>query len=346
MRDPSKQNILAARSLLGATRPRSLHVDRGIAALSALVAAASIIGLAIFTVATRWESGPLAIGITAVLCSLFAAADDPTPMARTLTIWFVIAFPLSALYEFAILPAIDGFVSLGAVLFAILVPIGYFFGQPQHALKGLALAVGFSAGLALQPTFISSFPAFMNAYVGLVVGSVCGLVSMQLARGLPTQSVIRRILRAGWKDLALLTATPLLPERNVWASRMLDRVGLLLPRLARAPIDQEGELIDALNDLRLGVGIIELRRLHARDRIVEREIQHVLTILADYFRRRARGQQSALPTSVIAALDAVVVAVLHLVAPADRHSGVVAAIGLRRSLFPVAPAYQSAVGAA
>lgn len=52
-----------------------------------------------------WESGPLAIGITAVLCSLCTATDDPTPLARTLTVWF----------EFVILSAIDGFVSLGAI---------------------------------------------------------------------------------------------------------------------------------------------------------------------------------------------------------------------------------------
>jgi uncharacterized membrane protein YccC len=268
-------------------------------------------------------------------------------MARTLTVWFVVAFPLAVLYEFAILPAIDGFVSLGAVLFPALVTIGFFFAQPQHALKALAVAIGFSAGLALQPTFITSFPAFMNAYVALVVGCAFGLVGLSLARELPVQRVIHRILRAGWKDLAVLTATPLLPERNVWASRMLDRVGLLLPRLARAPIDQEGELIDALNDLRLGVGIIDLRRLHADpDHIAESEIRHVLVILGDYFRRRASGQRTALPASVLAALDAVLDAALHMRTPADRHSGVVAAIGLRRSLFPGAPAYRPAGGAA
>jgi hypothetical protein len=49
-------------------------------------------------------------GITAVLCSLCTETDDPTPMARTLTIWFVVAFPLSV-----ILPAIDGCVSLGEI---------------------------------------------------------------------------------------------------------------------------------------------------------------------------------------------------------------------------------------
>jgi uncharacterized membrane protein YccC len=346
LRDPSKQNITAVRPLLGASRPRPLHVDRGIALLSAVVAAASIGALAIFTVATRWESGPLAIGIAAVVCSLFAAADDPTPMARTLTVWFIIAFPLAVLYEFAILPAVDGFVMLGAVLFPILFPIGLFFDRPQHALKALAVALGFSAGLALQPTFISSFPAFMNAYIALLVGCVFGLAGLNLGRVLPVQWVIRRILRAGWKELALLTATPRLPVRSAWAGLMLDRVGLLLPRLARAPIDEQGELFDALNDLRLGVGIIDLRRLGAGPHhIAEGEIKHILVTLGAYFGRRASGQRTALPESVVAALDAVIVAVLHMSTPADRYSGVVAAIALRRSLAPGAPAYQPAASA-
>src|SRR6202011_3115223 len=152
--------------------------------------------------------------ITAVLCSFFAAADDPTPMARTLTVWFLVAFPLSVLYEFAILPAVDGFVMLGAVLFPILFTIGFFFARPQSALKALAVALGLSAGLALQPTFISSFPAFMNAYIALLVGCIFGLVGMNLARVLPVQSVIRRILRAGWKRAALPPPTPPPPGRQ------------------------------------------------------------------------------------------------------------------------------------
>jgi hypothetical protein len=44
----------------------------------------------------------------------------------------------------------------------------------------------------------------------------------------------------------------------------------------------------------------------------------------------------------VAALDALIAAILHMSAPVDRHSGVVAAIGMRRSLFPGAPAYRPA----
>ncbi len=339
--DPARQSSASLRALPSLRRSRPLHVDRGIAALSALVAAATIIGLAVFTVAVQWESGPLAIGIAAVTCSLFAAADDPTPMAKTLTLWFAAAFPLALFYEFVILPSIDGFVMLAAALFPTVFAVGFFFAQQKHALKALAMTVGFTAGLALQPTFLSSFPAFINAYVALLVGSTAGLIGLSLARTLPVQSVIRRILRAGWRELAFLTATPSLPERVAWASRMLDRVGLLLPRLARAPAEQEWGLVDALRDLRIGFGIIDLRQLRAGSgHAVTRQIRPILTVLGTYFERLAKGRHPALPENVIVTLDEVIATILRMATPADRRSGVVAAVGLRRSLFPDAPPYQ------
>jgi uncharacterized membrane protein YccC len=339
--NPARQSAASLRSLPSLGRSRLLHIDQGIAALSALVAAITIICLATFTIAVHWESGSLAIGIAAVTCSLFAAADDPTPMARTLTLWFAIAFPLAVFYEFAVLPSIDGFVPLAAVLFPVIFTIGFFFSQPKYTLKALAMAVGFTASLALQPTFLSSFPAFMNAYIALLAGATSGLVGLSLARTLPVQNAIRRILRAGWRELAFLTATPILPERAVWASRMLDRVGLLLPRLARAHADEEWKLVDALRDLRTGIGIIDLRHLHSgSDPAVKRQIHDVLAVLGSYFRGLARGRHPALPENAIVALDGVIAAILRMATPADRRSGVMATVGLRRSLFPDAPPYR------
>jgi uncharacterized membrane protein YccC len=339
--DPGKQSAASLRLLSGLRGSRPLHIDQGIAALSALTAAATVIALAIFTVAVHWESGPLAIGFAAVACSLFAAADDPTPMARTLTLWFAIAFPLAVFYEFAILPSIDGFVMLAASLFPVIFTIGFFFAQPKYALRALALSVGFTAGLGLQPTFLSSFPAFMNTYVGLLVGASSGVIGLSLARTLPVQSVIRRILRAGWRELAFLTATPSLPERAAWASRMLDRVGLLLPRLARAPADEEWRLNDALRDLRIGVGIIDLRRLRPNpDHAITGQIQDILATLGTYFSRLAQGRHPALPENVIVTLDGLITTILRMTTSAERCAGAVAAVGLRCSLFPDAPPYQ------
>ncbi len=63
-------------------RPRTLHTDSGLALFSAIVVALTIIAISAFTIATKWESGATAIAITAVLCSIFIAVDDPTPLGE------------------------------------------------------------------------------------------------------------------------------------------------------------------------------------------------------------------------------------------------------------------------
>jgi uncharacterized membrane protein YccC len=94
--------------------------------LSGLVVALTIICGGAFTLAVRWESGDLAIGFAAICCSLFATADDPTPMVRDFLAGFIIALPLALFYEFAVLPAIDGFVMLSTVLRRVLLRVGFY----------------------------------------------------------------------------------------------------------------------------------------------------------------------------------------------------------------------------
>jgi uncharacterized membrane protein YccC len=325
-------------------RPRTLHTDPGLALFSALVVAITIIGISTFTIATKWENGATAIAITAVLCSIFIVADDPTPMAGTLIHGFFIAFPFAVFYEFAILQAVDGFVMLALVLFPVVFLVGFFFAQPKYATMALGSMVGFSAGLALQPEFLSNFAAFMNSYVALVVGGLFGFVGLSTLRVLPAQTVARRIRRAGWSDLAALTASP--SDEPAWSSLMIDRMSLLISRLARLPRGADVELVDALTDLRLGVTIIELNHLCAAvDRAERERIESLMAMLGRYFKSLASGRPAALPQSAVDMLDAIMAGILRLPKTAARTTGLLAAVGLRRGLFPQAAAYQPMVSA-
>ena len=340
---PAQQPDQNVRQLLAVARPRSLHVDRGVAVLSGLVVALTIICGGAFTLAVRWESGDLAIGFAAICCSLFATADDPTPMVRDFLAGFIIALPLALFYEFAVLPAIDGFVMLSAVLFPVIVPISLFLTQPRFFFKALATLVGFGAGLALQPSFVADLPTFMNVYIAVLVGALLALTTLSLARALPVRRVIHRILRAGWQELADLTKADAVPDREIWASRMLDRVGLLLPRLARTEASKEWEFVDALRDLRLGVSIIELHRLRTRvEDSTGRQIESVLGALGRHFQTLALGRDASLSLGVVDRLDAAMTGILQMTEPEDRNAGIIAAVGLRRGLFPKASAYKPA----
>jgi uncharacterized membrane protein YccC len=113
-----------ASHLIAGARPRALHVDRGIALLSAVVAALTVIWVAAFSIAIQWESAAFAVGTAALCCSLFATADDPTPLVRDIVLGFLISMPLPLFFSFVILPRIDGFVMLSMVLFPIVTVLG------------------------------------------------------------------------------------------------------------------------------------------------------------------------------------------------------------------------------
>ena len=340
VRAPTARTRDAASHLIAGARPRALHVDRGIALLSAVVAALTVIWVAAFSIAIQWENAAFAIGTAALCCSLFAAADDPTPLVRDLIVGFLIVLPLPLLFAFAILPGTDGFVTLSVVLFPVITVLGLLLTYPKLYIKALGAIVGFSGGLALQPSFASDLPSFMNIYLTLVLGPVFAFIGLGLARVLPAHRVIRRLLRAGWRELAALARTQPGPTRVVWTSRMLDRVGLLLPRLSRIAASEESELVEALRDLRLGIGVVELQRLRGSvDTNTRREVDAVLADLAKHFDELSRGNPAAVPTGIVDRLDTAIAGILQLPDPADRYAGINAAMGFRRTLFPQAPAY-------
>jgi hypothetical protein len=121
---------------------------------------------------------------------------------------------------------------------------------------------------------------------------------------------------------------------------MLDRVGLLMPRLRRAGRDPELETADALRDLRTGVNVIGLqeiaRSLNARARDA---MTRVFDGIAAHFRALAHGRRDMPAPALLGYLDQLIGDVLMTSSPSARHKGLAAVVGLRRNLYPDAPPY-------
>ena len=121
---------------------------------------------------------------------------------------------------------------------------------------------------------------------------------------------------------------------------MLDRVGLLMPRLSRAGRDPELATADALRDLRTGVNIIGLEEIvSVEDERARNTTTRVLDGVAAYFRGLARGRRQPPAPALLESLDVLIRDVLVAGSPSARHKGVAAAVGLRRNLYPDAPPY-------
>jgi uncharacterized membrane protein YccC len=330
--------------LLPAGSPRPLHRDHGLAALSGFAAFAAILGCCAFWIATAWPEGAVAPLSAAIFASFFAAQDDPAPSIMKFLVSTFVSFPFAALYIFALLPAIDGFPMLVAVLAPTFLILGALQGNPPTFPIAIALILGVTGALSLQEIFSSDFPSFTNNFIAQVIGIAAALVSTQLFRSVGADWSARRLLHFSWRDLSANAAAP--PQecidRGVWMSLMLDRLGLVIPRLAL--VERPDELLsaaDLLNDLRIGLNVADLQQArNVVGPVAERSLARLLDNISAYFRKMDIGRNTALLPSILAEIDTAIGNVAAAPPSPERRTGLWSLVGLRRNLFPQAEHYR------
>jgi len=337
--DPERAPPVDVRAAADEIGPKPMHTDPGIAFLSALAAAVAMGICAFFWIATAWPEGAGAIAFAAVACTLFSSLDDPTPTIRNITILLALCIPIVILYQFFVLPAIGGFVLLCIVLAFVLIPAGILMAIPAYAPIGLALALGFNVELSLQTSYTADLATILNSNIAFVLGGVAGLVVTRLMRVIGTQASARRLTRAIYSDLADLAAGRSHPTRSQWASHMLDRVALLLYRQPRFEPRPQHEFADALEDLRLGVNIIETQsNAPSMSKPAQNALATMFPGLAAHFRALARGRVGELGKDLLQKIDSAIGEVAACTAAT--HACVAAIVGLRQTLYPEAPQYR------
>jgi uncharacterized membrane protein YccC len=337
--DPERKPTTEIRAAAAEIGPKPMHTDPGIALLSALAAGVAMSICGFFWIATAWPEGAGAIAFAAVACTLFAALDDPTPTIRNITLLLALCIPIVFVYQFFVLPAIGGFVLLCAVLAFVLIPAGLLMAIPAYAPVGLALALGFCVEMSLQTSYTADLAAIVNSNSAFVLGGVAALVVTRLMRVIGTQASARRLLWAIYRDLADLAAERSHPTREQWVSRMMDRVALLLYRQPRFEPRPRHEFADALEDLRLGVNMIEVQSMaSAMSRPAQDALATMFAALAAHFHALARGRVAPLDDNLLQKIDLAVSEVAACTA--STHACIAAIVGLRQTLYPDAPAYQ------
>ncbi|HZC57452.1 MAG TPA: FUSC family protein [Xanthobacteraceae bacterium] len=317
---------------------KPLHTDPGIALLSAFAAMLAMGFCTFFWIVTAWPEGANAVAIAAVACTLFAVLDDPTPTIRAFTIVLALCIPIVVVYQFFVLPAIGGFVLLSAALGFVLIPAGILMTIPAYAVVGLALALGFSVEMSLQTSYTADLAQIVNSNSAFVIGALAALITTRLMRVIGVQTSARRLMRATYRDLAAIADGSAHVTRDEWASRMLDRVGLLLFRQLRFEPRPTHEFADALDDLRIGVNIIETRSMGSQVNAERREkMAGMFAGVAAHFRALAHGRVEALSYGLLKEIDAAIGEILAC--GSATHASVAAIVGLRRTLYPEAAPY-------
>jgi hypothetical protein len=120
---------------------------------------------------------------------------------------------------------------------------------------------------------------------------------------------------------------------------MMDRVALLLYRQPRFEPRPQHEFADALEDLRLGVNMIETQSIApTMSKSAQDALAAMFASLAAHFRGLGRGRVAPLGDDLLQKID---VAIGEATATtANTHASVAAIVGMRQTLYPGAPPYR------
>ncbi|ARP86430.1 FUSC family protein [Bordetella genomosp. 9] len=321
-----------------ATSNRALHHDHGVALLSSVSAAVAISVCCAFWIGTAWTNGATAAMMAAIFSCFFATQDDPVPGIMQFLTYTVVSIPLSAIYLLGVLPALHSFEMVALVMFPVCFVCGIYIARPASMGKAMAVFFGFSGTLAMHDTNTADLVSFIDTMTAQIIGVGTAAVVAALLRRMSAEYSARRIQAANWRDLAQLASADRPPAGNAYTVRMLDRIGLVYARLAVRGQNETPVEEDTLLDLRVGNEIVELQRARAELPVADAAIRPVLSCLAQWFRNRIRGRGDK-PDTFLPRLDTALARTSAAPAGAARDRAIVALVGLRRGLFPQAPAY-------
>lgn len=313
---------------------RVLHRDRGLALRSAAAAVlATCVACAIW-IATGWPGGSAAAMSAAVFCSFFATMDDPVPAMHKFVAALLWSMPVSIFYVLVALPWARNFEMLMLSIAPLVLLVGCHLARPASALAALGMFFGVVGTLALHDTANADLVTFIQSNLALLMGAVVATRTTALVRSVSAQWSAQRLRRATLLDLAGLVSHPRSASaRDAFAGRMLDRIALLTPRAA-ALGGQAGEAAtrQALRELSLGADIAALQQQRAG--LASKHVTRLLGSLDHALRAELAGT-SIDHAPLLSQIDGLLLEAVHA---GGSLPGTSALVGLRRNLFPTAPA--------
>jgi uncharacterized membrane protein YccC len=314
------------------------HRDHAMALLSALGVALTISLCSAFWIETGWPDGASAPMLAAVACCFFASRDDPVPAILQFANWTAVSVVLMSVYQFALFPMAHDFEILVLLLAPTFLVFGVLIAMPATMGIGLALAANGSTIIALQGSFNADFAAYVNGNVALMLGMYVSAITMRIVRSVGAEWATWRLIGAGRSTLARAALGHGRQDRGRFAGLMLDRIGLIAPRLAALEPDSAVRGVDVLAGLRIGLNIVDLRRARrALPDDVAARIDDVLQALGKHY----RGERRPADPGLLARIDEALATLPGAPEGAGKGDALLGLVGIRRGLFPDAPPYRA-----
>lgn len=277
------------------------HYDHGMLLFSTVTVAMSIYAMGMLWINMGWADGAGAVALGAISCCFFAALDEPAPMIQSFFNWNVVCLLISLVMLFAVLPIAHDFEML-VLMFAVpYLIIGLLVAQPRLAMIGMPLAVVTANDIGIQGAYSANFQAFFNSNVAGIAGIAFALVWTLVVRPFGTKAATRRLVRAGWSDIAENALGKHPDSHTRLRARMLDRLAQLVPRLAASESEVSS---DGFSEVRVELTALALQREMAQMPDDEQHaVRRVLRSISTYYKARLDGTASVPPAALLTRLS-------------------------------------------
>ncbi|RZT31270.1 FUSC family protein [Cupriavidus agavae] len=276
---------------------RARHYDHGMLLFSTVTVALAIFAMGMVWIQTGWADGAGAVALGAISCCFFAALDEPAPMIRSFFNWNIVCLLISLVMLFAVLPVAHDFEML-VLMFAVpYLIIGLLVAQPRLAMIGMPLAVVTANDIGIQGAYSANFQSFFNSNIAGIAGIAFALVWTLVVRPFGTRAATRRLVRAGWNDIAGHALGQHPDSHTRLRARMLDRLAQLVPRLAASDSEVSG---DGFSEVRVELTALALQReMLAMPPDEQHAVRRVLRSITTYYKARLDGSADVPPQALL-----------------------------------------------
>jgi uncharacterized membrane protein YccC len=241
-------------------------------------------------VVAAWPSGPTAIIVAAVICSLMASMEQPVTISLALAVTILVATVPVFVTVFYLLPLASDFVSMAFALAPLMLMCGFIIAQPKIGPLGLLTVAYFDVGSNIDNVMHYDSVQFFNTSLAVLFG--IGVALVLFATIFPeTPSQALRLLRKQLRFRLGRFSTDYQSTLSSFAHALCDQLATTFTRVKDEPSTARECYAVAMAALSMGHAIDHLKRTlnAALPSRIKHEIETLLSRVSETLARPSRA---------------------------------------------------------
>lgn len=185
----------------GAAKGYVFHRDPLSALRTSFGAFVIILSGCLIWIGSAWPDGGTAVSILGVCCSLFASFDAPAAHLVKYLIGCVWGVLFSLLYSFVLLPQVNEFALLAAVLAPVYLLAGSLQARPATTFMAMGITLTLPILCELGASYRGDFATAINTALALFIAVGYAAFGMRLLQTVQAETAIRRLLTLCQRDI-------------------------------------------------------------------------------------------------------------------------------------------------